>query len=285
MINRIAIKSHAKVNLGLNIIRKRNDGFHDIETIFYPLQLCDILTFEKSNSFQFECDNPDLNKDIENNLVVKTVRLLERASARPMTVSIQLEKTIPMGAGLGGGSSNAAVTLLSLNEMFRLGYTNEQLAKFGLELGSDVPYFLKLRPAFAGSRGEELTYFNAWLKKYIVLINPGIHVATAWAYKSITPCIPANPLSALEYNDNFSFDSLLPLLTNDFEIPVFAEYPEIGKIKSTLLQHGADMALMSGSGSSVFGVFSEETAAENAANACKEYPFVHLERLEEELEN
>ncbi|MBI2418251.1 MAG: 4-(cytidine 5'-diphospho)-2-C-methyl-D-erythritol kinase [Ignavibacteriales bacterium] len=282
MMRKVTIKSHAKINLGLNIIRKRLDGFHDIETIFYPLDLCDVLTFSKSESFSFTCDNDELNRDIEKNLIVKAVRLLEKTVNAALPVAVSLEKNIPMGAGLGGGSSNAAVTLLSVNEIFQLGLPIDTLAGLALQLGSDVPYFLKLRPAFATARGEKLTYFNSWIKKHILVVNPGIHVSTAWAYSSIVPSFPARSLSSLQFDDAFSFEEAFPYMINDFEKSVFLAHPAISKIKQQMLECGAAIAMMSGSGSTVYGIFNELENAEAAASVLQENPLVFLEKFEDE---
>ncbi|MBI5727125.1 MAG: 4-(cytidine 5'-diphospho)-2-C-methyl-D-erythritol kinase [Ignavibacteriales bacterium] len=281
-MRKVTIKSHAKINLGLNIVGKRADGFHDIETIFYPLDLCDMLTFSKSESFSFTCDNAELNRDIEKNLIVKAVQLLEKAANKALPVCITLEKNIPMGAGLGGGSSNAAVTLLSVNEIFQLGLPTNTLADLALQLGSDVPYFLKLRPAFATARGEKLTYFNSWIKKHILIVNPGIHVSTAWAYSSIVPSMPAKSLSSLQFDDAFSFEKAFTYMSNDFEKTVFLAHPGIRKIKQQMLEYGAEIAMMSGSGSTVYGIFNELANAEAAALVLQGNPLVLLEKFEDD---
>lgn len=281
-MHKVTIKSHAKINLGLNIVGKRADGFHDIETIFYPLDLCDILTFSKAESFSLLCDNAELSRDREKNLITKAVQLLEKAAGIRLPVSITLEKNIPMGAGLGGGSSNAAVTLLSVNVIFQLGLPLDKLATLALQLGSDVPYFLKLRPAFATARGEKLTYFNSWIKQHILVVNPGIHVSTAWAYSSIVPSIPHTRLSSFKFDDAFSFEEAFPCMSNDFEKPVFFAHPGIGKIKQQMLECGAEMAMMSGSGSTVYGIFKELSSAEAAAAVLQENPLVFLEKFEDE---
>lgn len=277
-MNKITIKSHAKINLGLNVIRRREDGFHDLETLFYPVELHDTISFVPSERLSFHSDKEELNADIEDNLIVRAVRLLEKESGIPLPVAITLEKRIPMGAGLGGGSSNAAVTLLSVNELFKLQYSLQQLCSFALRIGSDVPFFLRLKTAFATSRGEILTYFDFHFERHILLVNPGVHVSTKWAYQQVKPSVPANSLASALTNVPLNFADILPFLKNDFETPVFARFPEIEKLKKSFYDFGAEFALMSGSGSTVFGIFKDAESAMNAASHFKSQNyFVHSE--------
>jgi 4-diphosphocytidyl-2-C-methyl-D-erythritol kinase len=264
---KIIINSHAKINLGLNVIRKREDGFHDIETIFYPVELCDRLTFHTADEFSFCCDPPIPNTDTENNLIVRAVRLVEKYIGRKLSVSISVEKYIPVGAGLGGGSSNAAVTLLSLNDLFALDIPEHRLNEIALQLGSDVPFFLKPQSAYATGRGEQLTRIDLEIDKPIVLINPGIHVNTAWAYQQIIPAMPEKPLKDAIQDNATNLKTLLPYLKNDFEPAVMKQYPLIGEIKAKMYEMGALFAMMSGSGSTVFGIFEDDASAKKA----KEY--------------
>ncbi len=281
-MKRVIIKSCCKINLGLRVVNKRADGFHDIETIFYPLRLCDIITFDKDMSFIFTTRDTFLQEEYENNLIVKSVRTLERLSGKRLNVSIDLEKNIPIGAGLGGGSSNAASTLLSLNELFTLNIPKTELEKSALQLGSDVPYFFKITPAYATGRGEKLTHFDFELGKHILLINPGIHVSTKWAYESLNQNFSNTYIWGDTTKHPEKIHSLLPYMVNDFEKSVFEKHPEIGDIKSTLLRFGASFALMSGSGSSVFGLFDDYEQAQYAREHYKGKYFTYLEEFEKE---
>ncbi|MFA6980287.1 MAG: 4-(cytidine 5'-diphospho)-2-C-methyl-D-erythritol kinase [Ignavibacteriaceae bacterium] len=275
-MKKIVIKSPAKINFGLNIIAKRDDGFHNIETIFYPIELHDVLTFEKAEKFSFTCNN-ELIKNDENNLVIRSVRLIEQLVKREIAVSIVLEKNIPLGAGLGGGSSNAAHTLLSINELFELQIRNETLHKFALQLGSDVPFFLNPIPSYASSRGEILSPLDLEISKPILLVNPGIHISTKWAYQNIkpkTPIIKLNSLSSESVND---IASLKGKVVNDFEEIAFAAHPKLAEIKNIMFDFKAEFVLMSGSGSTMFGIFPESNSAHKADQYFSKTYFTYLQ--------
>ena len=277
-MQKIIIKSPAKINFGLNIVSKREDGFHNIETIFYPLNLCDIITFEKSDSFSFETSSASLNGEWENNLVVKAVRMIEAYTGRKINVSINLEKIIPIGAGLGGGSSDAAHTLLSINELFSLNIPYEKIKAFALHLGSDVPFFLHPHPSFACQRGEELHEIKFNITKPILLINPGIHISTKWAYENITPKKPEFSLSEIKNLKQIGLSNLQGKVVNDFENIVFAAYSEIKEIKNTLISSGALFALMSGSGSTIFGIFNSVKEAKSAEKIFSDRYFTFINK-------
>lgn len=271
-MEKLKVKSPAKINLGLNIIRKRSDDFHDLETIFYPLSLYDIITFEKSDSFGFDSNNKQLNKE-NSNLIIKAIRLLEEKSGKNIQVKVNLEKNIPIGAGLGGGSSNAALTLSTINILFDLNFADKELSKFALELGSDVPYFLNPIPSFAESRGEVLSPLDLKIHFPIVIVNPGIHISTKWAFENIIPKKSEFHLNNLG-NINFVEDikNLKPKVMNDFEQMVFSKYKEVGEIKNNFYKSGALFSLMTGTGSSVFGIFNNLINAENfCSNLPKNY--------------
>jgi len=252
----IEIKAPAKINIGLNIIEKRNDGFHNLETFFYPIcDLYDELTFERSDIFSFICDVKELNL-LEDNLVIKAKNLLEKESSKKLNVKITLNKNIPAGAGLGGGSSDAATTLISLNEMFALKVPFERLTNLALRLGSDVPFFLKSKPAVGKSRGEILTIMDFEIPHYILIVNPGIHISTKEAFSNIIP--KGNDINYESVFKNYdSFLNEIEKIHNDFEDNVFNKYPEIEKIKKIMLESGALFSLMSGSGSTVYGIFKD----------------------------
>ena len=248
---------NAKINLGLNILRKRDDGYHDLETVFYPIGLKDGLEFieNKANRINFTSSGIPLDIGIEENIVVKAFRLLAADFPLP-GLDIHLHKVIPFGAGLGGGSSDAAFLLIGLNDYFNLGLTIDELKGYAFKLGADCSFFIENRPAFATGIGEKLQTIDLSLKGYfMVLIKPPFGVGTKEAYAGIKPSVPQFPL----------FSSIkLPLekwkesRVNDFETSVFPLFPEIAQIKSRLSEMGAVYAAMSGSGSSVFGLFKHE---------------------------
>lgn len=256
-MDKIEVFSPAKINLGLNIISKREDGFHNLETIFYPINLNDKISFEKSEHTTFETNNEKLKSEADSNLVLKALHLLEETAGRKLSGKIFLEKIIPTGAGLGGGSSNAASTLLALNELFELNLSIDDLKPLALTLGSDVPFFLYRIPCFAEGRGEIITPVSLDIPYPILLVNPNIHVSTAWAFNNIAPKIPGHSLKNFT-DELIELKKLFRKLRNDFEAPVFTEHPKIQKVKTELIQHGAMYAQMSGSGSTVFGIFDDE---------------------------
>lgn len=280
-MEKIIIKSPAKINFGLNIVEKRQDGFHNIETIFYPLSLCDIITFEKSDSLIFSTTSGTLNKeDFENNLIIKAVRLLENTTGKKIKVRIHLEKNIPIGAGLGGGSSNAASALASLKEMFNLHINKGKLYELAFQLGSDVPFFLKPFPSYAELRGEKLFPVEFEINKHILLINPGIHIPTRWAYSVIKPRPSSFKLTVLHKIKINDFSGLRGKVTNDFEEVVFTEYPIIQELKENLYKAGAEFVLMSGSGSSVFALFDNIERLNEANSNHKKNFFTYTELSE-----
>jgi 4-diphosphocytidyl-2-C-methyl-D-erythritol kinase len=268
----IEIKTPAKINIGLNIVSKRNDGFHNLETLFYPIHdLFDIITFEKDSHFSFKSNNSTLAED-ENNLIIKAKQILEIVANRKIPVKIFLSKNIPVGAGLGGGSSDAAVTLICLNELFELGLNFDTLSNLALELGSDVPYFLKAKPAIGKSRGEKLTLADIEINKPILIINPGIHISTKDAFRNIIP-VKSKVNYADVVNRINDLEFLKNTVTNDFEENIFKLYPEIKNVKQLLYDSGAEFALMSGTGSTVYGIFKDETAIESVKNKLPENYF------------
>jgi len=249
----------AKINLGLRITGKRPDGYHDIETLFYPITLCDALEF-------IVPDNP-LKKDIltitgidtvdnvEDNLVIKAVRKLREKHSFPL-LKIHLHKVIPTGAGLGGGSSDAAFLLKAINRCFELSINNSNLNTMALELGSDCPFFIDPVPSFATGRGEILEPIKPVLTGYyIVLLNPGIGINTHEVYQN---CKPGDTLTNLLQLIDHPISTWRELIINDFENFVFNRYPIISDIKNELYNSGSLFSLMSGSGSSVYGIFPDK---------------------------
>jgi 4-diphosphocytidyl-2-C-methyl-D-erythritol kinase len=273
------IKSYAKVNLGLNIISKRDDGYHNLQTIFFPISLHDLIKIRKSDHFNFSTNDKQLAND-KNNLIIKAHHLIEKSTGRQLNCEIHLIKNIPVGAGLGGGSSNAASILKGLNELFSLEIDKTKLSSLALELGSDVPLFLEKLPAYAESRGEKLFPVKLLIKGFLIIVNPGIHVSTKFAFDKITPKEPKKSLKELIIQNEIRFEDLIKYATNDFEEIVFAEFPSIKEIKERMLHFGSVFSIMTGTGSTVIGIFDDEDAVNQAELffKCKNY-FTFLERL------
>jgi 4-diphosphocytidyl-2-C-methyl-D-erythritol kinase len=252
---------NAKINIGLNIAERRNDGYHNIETVYYPVGLSDILEFVVSESMtKLSCSGYLPESDNENNLVLMAYRLLKNDFHFLPELNIHLHKIIPAGAGLGGGSSDAAFMLRMLNDHFELGISYSDIINYALSLGSDCPLFLMNRPCFATGRGEQLEELNLNLKnKFVIIVYPGIQVNTKEAYQSISPMKPDNSLKDLVMSPVSVWKDIV---NNDFEKIIPERYPEIMNIKNRLYDYGAEYAQMSGSGSSVYGIFSQEASME-----------------------
>ena len=251
---------NCKLNLGLNVIRKREDGYHDVETVFYPLNICDVLeviTSNDSNSkaVEFTTTGLKINGDEENNLCIKAYKLLKKDFPRLPSIKMHLHKVIPIGAGLGGGSADAAFTLLLLNKKFQLKLSQPQLIHYASQLGSDCAFFIINKPCFAQSRGELLEQINCDLSAYqFLIVNPGIHIDTKWAYSKIEPAVPEKRIKQIIQQPVETWkDSLI----NDFEKPVIQYYPQLKSLKEKLYEHGAVYAGMTGSGSTFFGIYSK----------------------------
>ena len=246
---------NAKINLGLNVVEKRDDGYHNIETVFYPIGLSDVLDVQVSEScsdYSFSASGIPIDGDPENNLIVKAYRLLRSQYQFP-PIDISLAKQIPFGAGLGGGSSDAAFMLKALNKMFELKITPKKLEKIASLIGADCPVFIKNKPVFATGIGNVFTPIKLSLKGYfLLLVKPDIHVSTPEAYSLVVP--EKSEISLLELIQK-PIAEWKDLIKNDFEKSVFANHPEIEKIKNDLYGMGAEYASMSGSGSSVYGIF------------------------------
>ncbi len=273
----LKVKTPGKINFGLNIIGKRPDGFHNIETIFYPVKLYDFLTFSLANTFRFTSNVEMLNKE-SNNSIIKAKKLLEDFTKKKLDFIVQLEKNIPIGAGMGGGSSDGAATLLALNKIFGLKLSMQKVRELALKIGSDVPYFLDPKPAFAISRGEVIEKVNFKIPYPILIVKPGINISTKWAYQNIIPHKPKYHLFNLPFINLSNFNRFKDLVTNDFEEPVFKKYPVIQNIKSSLYSLGALIALMTGSGSTVFGVFKNIERAKYAEEILRNSYFTFISR-------
>lgn len=252
----MVIFPNAKINLGLNIIEKRPDGYHNLETVFYPIALEDALEVNKRKDITGRCEfypyNENEAEDAENNLVVKAFKLLDAEFDLPPT-SIVLHKRIPTGAGLGGGSADAAFMLKLLNRKYRLMLTDETLEKYAARLGADCAFFIKNRPAFAEGIGNILSPVSLSLYGYqILLVKPDIFVSTREAFAKIKPHRPDKSLKEII---KLPVEEWKDTMVNDFEESVFSQFPVIGEIKQELYRSGAIYASMSGSGSSVYGLF------------------------------
>lgn len=247
---------NCKINLGLNITGKRSDGYHDLETVFYPVHLKDAVEVIESSSFQFSTSGLTIDGNTENNLCSKAYHLLKKDLPHLPTIQMHLHKAIPMGAGLGGGSADGAFTLKLLNKKIQLGLSEKQLINYSLQLGSDCPFFIINKPCYATGRGENLEQIDLDLSNYkIVIVHPGIHISTAWAFENITPQKPERSVKEIIQQPIETWKSEL---NNDFEEPVFTKYPEIKKIKDELYNASAVYASMSGSGSAVYGFFDKQ---------------------------
>ena len=268
----ITFKAYAKINLGLRIVRKRGDGFHDIETIYHRVNLYDEIMIESSSSIVFISDDRSLPTD-DRNLCVRAAKLLLKYNKMGKGANIFLKKNIPIGAGLGGGSSDAASTLLGLVKLWDVQITDDKLYSLALTLGSDVPYFLRPNTAYATGRGEILEYFSYNLPLWIVVVYPNIHISTAWAYNEIYSSDnshigkwkPESTLKQIVLDNLQNPESLNKLLHNDFEPVVLHKFREIAILKIALYASGASFVQMSGSGSAIFGLFSDESTAVSAA--------------------
>ena len=273
----LIINTPAKINLGLNILRKRDDGYHDIETFFYPINLFDTLTFSESTEFKFICSNQELSNG--KNLVVRAKEFLENELHVKIKIKIKLEKRIPVGAGLGGGSSDAAAALLGITKFLSLQVDNSVLFNLAVKLGADVPFFLNPHPSYAESKGDYITSLNCKLRYPILIVNPGIHISTKWAYEHVVPSTPTYQLKKLIDDCELDFLFMQNKIKNDFEPIVLKVYPEIGYIKKEFYKLGAMFNLMSGSGSSVYGIFSNYKKAVHALEIFqnKYFTFLHHE--------
>lgn len=253
---------NAKINIGLRVLNDRGDGFHNIETVIYPAGLTDILEFiEQPPSIKtnqiFSATGIPVGTDPDENLCVKAFYLIKQDFKLP-PVFIHLHKMIPVGAGLGGGSADAAFMIKYLNQYFKLNMTREQMTGYALQLGSDCPFFILNQPVLATGKGEQMQFLSLNLKgMFLVIVKPDIVVSTAEAYKNVNY---SNPSVSLKELVTLPLHQWKSNIENDFEKSIFSEYPVIGKIKADLYENGAAFASMSGSGSAVFGLFELNTS-------------------------
>ncbi len=248
---------NCKINLGLNILARMENGFHELETVFYPVNIHDALEILPAKILETELTVTGLpTGDPGNNICLKAYHLIRKDYPQLPELSIHLHKAIPLGAGLGGGSADGAAMLQLINKEFTLNISKDQLFGYAFMLGSDCPFFILNKPCLAAGRGEKLTPLPVSLSGYkLVIINPGIHLGTAEAYKNITPAIPRKRISEIISQPIATWKVELK---NDFEKQIFEKYPSIKKIKEQLYEEGAIYASMSGSGSTVYGIFKND---------------------------
>ncbi|MCO5948713.1 4-(cytidine 5'-diphospho)-2-C-methyl-D-erythritol kinase [Mucilaginibacter flavidus] len=243
---------NAKINIGLNILNRRDDGYHNLETIFYPVNIKDALEIVVADELSFESSGLEIPGRVEDNLCIKGYHLLKKDFYLP-PVKIHLHKHIPIGAGLGGGSADAAFFIRLINQNFNLGMTDEQMIGYARKLGADCAFFIKNKPVFAFEIGDEFEPVRLDLSKYqVVLVMPPVHVSTAEAYRGVKPAPVKDSLMDLIYEPIADWKKYIK---NDFEASVFKNHPEIRGVKAALYEAGALYASMSGSGASVFGIF------------------------------
>lgn len=247
---------NAKINLGLNVINKRLDGYHNIETVFYPVPVKDALEIVPATTTSFTQTGIRIDGPAEKNLVLKALDRLKQKYTIP-SLEIHLFKAIPFGAGLGGGSADAAFMLTLVNEYCQLGISSDEMEDIASSIGADCPFFIRNKPVFATGTGNIFTPVELSLQGYhLCLVKPDIAVSTPEAYSSITPAVPAVSLTEIIQMPVHAWKTEM---VNDFEKSVFPQYPVIREIKESLYKNGALYASMSGSGSSVFGLFEKAT--------------------------
>jgi 4-diphosphocytidyl-2-C-methyl-D-erythritol kinase len=249
--------ANAKINLGLNITEKRSDGYHNLETVFYPVKLYDVIEITPSETTLCDIRGIDIPGDATDNICLKTYQLLSKDFDLP-PVKITLLKNIPVGAGLGGGSADAAFLIKLLNDEFKLGLSVSKMEDYARVLGADCAFFIRNEPVYAFGKGDQFAPVVVDLSAYFkVLVKPPVHVSTADAYGGLTPAFSESILTALI---GLPVSEWRGKIKNDFEDRIFVKYPQISQIKEQLYLAGATFALMSGSGSSVFALFDTKVS-------------------------
>lgn len=266
------LKPNAKINLGLYVVRKRPDGYHDLETVFYPIPLCDEMELVEDSSmttelgYHLSMDGHVIDGSSEDNLVVKALRLLQQEGYAIKPVEIKLKKIIPSGAGMGGGSADAAFMLSGLNNLFELQIPTEKLEEYAARLGADCAVFIQNKPVYAEGIGNNFTPIDLNLKGYwLVVIKPDVFISTKAAFSMIQPKTCDNPLLEVIKQP---VETWRENMHNDFEDSVFPQFPVIKDLKEKLYACGAIYASMSGSGSSLFGIFKDKQDLESEFPEC-----------------
>jgi 4-diphosphocytidyl-2-C-methyl-D-erythritol kinase len=255
----LTVKANAKINLALNVKYRREDGYHEIETVLQEISFFDLLSLRQSDRISFTCDDPKLAEE-QDNLCVKAAELAQRKFGIS-GLDIHLQKRIPIGAGLGGGSSDAAAVLKGALAIHNIQTSQEQLLKLSEQLGSDVPFFVIGRSAYAVGRGDRLLPVSLPCQYQVLLVLPDIHISTAWAYKNLkmglTQHLPDDKFKSSELQ-SLNATNFRSVFFNSFEKTIFRVYPNLAEIKRSLYESNAIYAAMSGSGSSIFGLFNPE---------------------------
>lgn len=247
---------NAKINIGLNIVEKRDDGYHNIESVFYPVQWCDALECIPSDTFSYKSTGLTIAGALENNLIYKAYQLLKPYFTVDKEAKIHLHKAIPMGAGLGGGSADGAFALKLFNEVFQAGRTDGELIEMASKLGSDCPFFVVNKPSYVFDRGIKFEQVDLDLSNYfIVLVNPNIHISTQEAYAGVSPQPAEKPLINLIRQPISTWKENIK---NDFENRLLDKYKEVAELKEELYKQEALYASMTGSGSTVYGIFDKQ---------------------------
>lgn len=263
---------NCKINIGLYITARRPDGYHNLETVFYPVALTDVLEIVPADVADIYLHGKGIAGNKHENLIWKAYELMRSRFPAISTLDIHLLKNIPMGAGMGGGSADGAFMLRMLNDYYKLGLSNRELAAIALELGSDCPFFIYNTPQFATGRGEVMQPATVDLSGYTIqLICPHVHISTAAAFKMITP--KAAPFD-LRYLNEMPIEQWVEYISNDFEEPVFVQHPGLVDIKQQLYSQGAIYASMSGSGSTLYGIFEKGKRAEITSDLAFESHYI-----------
>lgn len=271
----LQLPSNAKINLGLKVLNKREDGYHNLFSLFLPISLCDSIQFELANTVTVKSTVDEFVPQ-ELNLCYKAAMALQEYTGSKQGVHILCEKNIPMGAGLGGGSSNAATTLLALRNLWELSISDVELHTIAMKLGSDVPFFLQNAPMIVSGKGDILTPFPISNFPYsMILVNPGIHSSTVFAFKKLgrTSTFQADipDYSQFVVDNSFVIPETKSFIENDFEIVLFEEFPILEEIKSKFRNFGAKLSIMSGSGSTMVGLFTEPPDSEIVTNTYEQF--------------
>lgn len=274
----IRVSAPAKVNLILRVLDRRPDGYHNLWSLMQTVALEDQVRVRlrpDSTDVRLSCDDPALpidGRNLATRAAALVLELAHRQSRHRVGVEIHLAKRIPAGGGLGGGSSDAAATIVGLNRLLGLGWSAEEMARVGQSLGSDVPFFFFAPSAVIRGRGEEIAPVILTGERWVVLVNPGFPIETRWAYERLAGARRgvrelAEGLRRLDGETALSWDEVIPLMENDFEAALAPVHQVIGEIKTELVSRGAEAALLSGSGATVFGVFRDESSALRAREA------------------
>jgi len=273
-MQKISLKAYAKINIGLDIISKRPDGYHEILTIFQQIDLHDKVELSSRDDEKIVINSDNKNVPLnQNNICYKAASLLREVVAKPSGINITIDKRIPIGAGLGGGSSDAASTLKGLIELWKISVDKNSLINLAKKIGADVPFFLKGGTAIASGIGEKLRQITFPKNYFCVLVYPNVEISTYWAYKNInfnlTKTKKISKLSQI-LQKKINLFELKNNIQNDFEDVIFEEFPELNDLKNKLYQHGAFFASMSGSGSTIYGLFKNFQKAEDAVRIFSE---------------